>query len=116
MNLTQIIEETGKRIRLGKRQTDKLTNVEIKEVLDTALVVLQDGLVREGRIEIQGFAVLEVITSLVKAKGELKSVTGQAHLNPRLRRRWIFRPSQRLRDALKQNKLNELASRDIMGA
>lgn len=98
MNLTQIIEETGKRIRLGKRHADKLTNVEIKEVLDTALAVLQEGLVHEGRVEIQDFAVLEVIVTPVKTGGQLAPFGGTTSVQAvGMRRRWLFRPSQSLR-------------------
>jgi len=100
MNLTQIIEETGKRIRLGKRHTDKLTNVEIKEVLDIALAVLQEGLAREGRVEIQDFAVIEVVTTPVKTSGHLKSFGGSEPIRvASVRRRWLFRPARRLRAA-----------------
>ena len=101
MNLTQIIEETGKRIRLGKRQADKLTNVEIKEVLEAALRVVQDGLQQEGRIEIQNFGVLEIIDTAVKSSGPLTSF---GSLTPvyasNHRRRWVFRPARRLRGAI----------------
>jgi len=102
MNLTQIIEETGKRIRLGKRHADKLTNVEIKEVLDIALVVLQEGLVREGRVEIQDFAVIEVVVTPVKTGGHLTSFGSPTSMHMAgLRRRWIFRPARRLRAAMR---------------
>jgi nucleoid DNA-binding protein len=101
MNLTQIIEETGKRVRLGKRHTEKMSNVQIKEVLDVALAVLQEGLVREGRIEIQGFAVIEVVMVSVKAGGQLKPFGGATSQKVRsaIRRRWLFRPAQALRRA-----------------
>lgn len=49
MNLTQIIEETGKRIRIGKSHADKLTNAEIKEVIEIALNVVEQGL-QEGTL------------------------------------------------------------------
>ena len=101
MNLTQIIEETGKRIRLGKRHADKLTNVEIKEVLETALAVLQEGLVREGRVEIQDFAVLEVVVTSVKTGGQLAPFGGTTPVRAGERRRWLFRPAQALREAAK---------------
>lgn len=103
MNLTQIVEETGKRIRLGKRHADKLTNVEIKEVLDVAIQVLQEGLLREGRVEIQDFAVLEVVTTPVKAGGQLQSLSGKPHANSTVRRRWLFRPARGLRQAARQH-------------
>jgi len=100
MNLTQIIEETGKRLRLGKRHADKLTNVEIKEVLDIALAVLQEGLVQEGRVEIQDFAVLEVVTTRVKTGGHLTSFGSPTSIHSAgIRRRWVFRPSQLLKEA-----------------
>ena len=103
MNLTQIIEETGKRIRLGKRHADKLTNVEIKEVLDIALAVLQEGLVQEGRVEIQDFAVLEVVTTRVKTGGQLTPFGGTTPVRvASMRRRWLFHPAQALRQALRQ--------------
>ena len=98
MNLTQIIEETGKRIRLGKRHADKLTNVEIKEVLDIALAVLQEGLVEEGRVEIQDFAVLEIVVKPVKIGGQLAPFGGSTTVRAvGMRRRWLFRPAQALR-------------------
>ena len=105
MNLTQIIEETGKRIRLGKRHADKLTNIEIKAVLETALAVLQEGLVREGRVEIQDFAVLEMREAQVKTGGYLKPFGGATTVRAvGVRRRWLFRPAQALREAAKGKK------------
>ena len=114
MNLTQIIEETGKRIRLGKRNADKLTNVEIKEILDIVLAVLQEGLVRDGRVEIQDFAVLEVVVTPVKPGGQLASFGGISPARMAgVRQRWLFRPSQKLRDASKQNNPNGSISNDL---
>jgi nucleoid DNA-binding protein len=87
MNLTHIIEATGKRVRRGKLPANRLTNAEIKEVLETAIEVLKEGLIREGRVEIQGFAVLEVRTVTIQT-GELFTK----------RQRWVFRPSRQLRE------------------
>lgn len=111
MNLTQIIEETGKRIRLGKRQADKLTNVEIKHVLDTALGILQEGLVREGRVEIQDFAVLEIVVTPVKTGGQL-SPFGSATTDRAvgIRRRWLFRPAKALRQAASSKMTSDFQS------
>jgi len=109
MNLTQIIEETGKRLRLGKRHADKLTNVEIKEVLDIALAVLQEGRVQEGRVEIQDFAVLEVRETQVKMGGQLTPFGSKISVRVmNVRRRWLFRPSQRLKQAAIGKKIDEL--------
>lgn len=108
MNLTQIIEETGKRIRLGKRQADKLTNVEIKQVLDIALDVLQEGLLQEGRVEIQDFAVLEIVTTPVKTGGQLTPFGGTTPVRAvGMRRRWLFRPAQVLRKAANSKAASE---------
>jgi nucleoid DNA-binding protein len=107
MNLTQIIEETGKRIRLGKRHTEKLTNSEIKEVLEIALNVVEKGFQQDKRIEIQDFGVLEISEREVKVGGRLtpfgskEPIQGANH-----RRRWVFRPARRLREALEQTPKN----------
>lgn len=101
MNLTQIIEETGKRIRLGKRHAEKLTNAEIKEVLEIALSVVGQGLQQDRRIEIQDFGVLEITETEVRTGGRLtpfgknESIQVSNH-----RSRWVFRPARRLRQAL----------------
>ena len=66
MNLTQIIAETGRRVRLGKSPRHKLSNEQVKEVLELAMEVMREGLHDEGRIEVQGFLVIERITTKVK--------------------------------------------------
>lgn len=90
MNLSKIIEETGKRVRAGKLPADKLTNAEIKEVLETAIEIMKEALMDEQRIEIQGFAVIEVKRSKVK----------QVMLNGKVtsgeRKRWVIRGSREL--------------------
>ena len=63
MNLTKIIEATGRRVRAGKMPAEKLTNADIKEILDAAITVMKQALLEEGRIEIQDFLVLEVRSS-----------------------------------------------------
>ena len=87
MNLTQIIAETGRRIRRGKSPKKKLTNEQVKVVLETAVGVMREGLYDEGRVEIQGFAVIERVTTKVKP----------VRLNGRLTRgertRWVIRMS-----------------------
>jgi len=62
----------------------------------------QEGLVQEGRVEIQDFAVLEVVTTRVKIGGHLTSFGNPASIHTAgVRRRWIFRPAQQLKEALK---------------
>jgi nucleoid DNA-binding protein len=105
MNLTRIIEETGKRVRLGKIPADRLTNAEVKAVLETAIEVLKAGLLAEGRVEIQDFAVIEVKSSLVKStKLHIYTAQGQKII-PRqeIRIRWIIRPSRFLKKTVKQH-------------
>jgi nucleoid DNA-binding protein len=88
MNLTQIIAETGRRVRLGKLPADKLTNAEVKAVLETAIAVMSEGLQSDGRIEIQGFAVIERKVTAVKPtvfRGKVR--TGE-------RVRWMIRLSE----------------------
>jgi nucleoid DNA-binding protein len=100
MNLTQIIEATGKRVRLGKLPADRLTNAEVKEVLETALEVLKAGLIVEGRVELQDFAVLEVRTVTIQPGGVLQPAgQGRQPLATTTRQRWLFRPSRALRAA-----------------
>ncbi len=67
MNLTQIIAETGRRVRLGKSPRDKLSNEQVKQVLEAAMEVMREGLHDEGRVEVQGFLVIERITTPVKS-------------------------------------------------
>jgi nucleoid DNA-binding protein len=100
MNLTRIIEETGKRVRLGKIPADRLTNAEVKTVLETAIEVLREGLIQEGRVEIQDFAVLELRTQTIRPSGVLQPVgQGRQPLLTTTRQRWLFRPSRPLRAA-----------------
>lgn len=90
MNLTKIIEETGRRIRAGKMPTEKLTNADVKEVLEAAVEVMKQGLLEEGRIEIQNFAVIEVKCTTVKpTKLNGKLTRGE-------RKRWVIRLSDNL--------------------
>jgi len=67
MNLTQIIAETGRRVRLGKSPRDKLSNEQVKQVLEVAMEVMREGLHDEGRVEVQGFLVIERVTTPVKS-------------------------------------------------
>ena len=87
MNLTQIIAETGRRVRRGKSPKKKLTNEQVKEVLEAAVEIMREGLHDEGRVEIQGFAVIERVTTKVKP----------VRLNGKLTRgertRWVIRMS-----------------------
>ena len=87
MNLTQIIAETGRRVRRGKTPQKKLTNAQIKEVLETAVEVMREGLHDEGRVEIQNFATIKRVTTKVK----------RVRLNGKLTRgertRWVIRMS-----------------------
>lgn len=66
MNLTEIIRETGKRIRQGKLRREQLTNEQVKLVLENAIEVMREGLASEGRMEIQGFLVIERKVTPVK--------------------------------------------------
>jgi len=53
-------------------------------------------------VEIQDFAVLEVVTTRVKIGGHLTSFGNPASIHTAgVRRRWIFRPAQQLKEALK---------------
>jgi nucleoid DNA-binding protein len=105
MNLTEIIAATGQRIRFGKLPAERLTNAEVKAVLETALEVLQEGLLTEGRVEIQDFAVLELRTQSIQPGGVLQSVGQGAHpLLTTTRQRWLLRPSRQLRAAARQRR------------
>jgi nucleoid DNA-binding protein len=92
MNLTQIIEATGKRIRHGKLPADRLTNAEVKTVLETAIEVLKEGLLKEGRVEIQGFAVLEVRMEILRTNETTTT-----------RHRWRLRPARTLKNQLQSH-------------
>ena len=87
MNLTQVIQETGRRVRRGKMPAEKPTNTEIKQVLETALAVMCAGVHADGRLEIQNVAVIERVTTPVK----------RVRLNGQLTRgertRWLIRVS-----------------------
>jgi nucleoid DNA-binding protein len=99
MNLTRIIEETGKRVRLGKIPADRLIHAQIKEVLETALTVIQTALLTEGRVEMQDFAVLELRNQVIQPGGVLQPVGQGTHpLLTTTRQRWLFRPSRKLRE------------------
>jgi nucleoid DNA-binding protein len=91
MNLTKIIEETGRRIRAGKMPADKLTNADVKEILEMAVEVMKQALLNEGRIEIQGFVVIEVRRTPVKPS----QLNGTMRKGERVS--WVIRPSQRLK-------------------
>jgi nucleoid DNA-binding protein len=66
MNLTQIVRETGRRVRRGKMRREQLTNEQVKLVLENAVEVMREGLATEGRLEIQGFLVIERKVTPVK--------------------------------------------------
>jgi nucleoid DNA-binding protein len=94
MNLTRIIEKSGQRLRMGKPPSERLTNAQVKQVLETAIQVMQEALRDEGRIEIQGFAVIEVKrTSIKPTKLNGKMTRGE-------RTRWVIRVSDRLNSKL----------------
>jgi nucleoid DNA-binding protein len=90
MNLTKIIEETGRRIRAGKMPAEKLTNADVKEVLETAIEVMKDALILEERIEIQDFVVIEAKRTAVKPTAFNGKLTRGE------RRRWVIRLSDKL--------------------
>jgi nucleoid DNA-binding protein len=91
MNLTKIIEETGRRIRAGKMPAEKLTNADVKEILEMAVEVMKQTLLEEGRIEIQNFAVIEVKRTKVKPS----QINGYTRKEERVR--WLIRVSQQLK-------------------
>lgn len=110
MNLSRIIEITGQRLRIGKVYSERLSNAQIKEVLEMVVQVMEEALMEEGRIEIQGFAVLEVKQFTVKNPRNLfpkmnsdKNTSLQNSQTTIARTRWLFKPSQKLRDELKRN-------------
>jgi nucleoid DNA-binding protein len=91
MNLSKIVEETGKRVRAGKVRAEQLTNADVKEVLETAVEVIKEALLTGGRVEIQSFAVLEVTRTAVKP------ITLNGKTTRGERTRWVIRPSKRLK-------------------
>lgn len=110
MNLTKIIEQTGRRIRAGKMPAEKLTNADVKEVLEAAVEVMKEALIVEGRIEIQNFAVIEARKIVLKKTSNLlaqvrygDSLTLEKRETSAIRIRWFFRPNNKLRNALKKN-------------
>ena len=88
MNLTQIIRETGRRVRRGKLPQQKLTNEEVKAVLEAAIEVMREGLQTEGRVEIQDFAVIERVTT------PAQPVKFNGRLTRGERTRWVIRMSK----------------------
>ena len=88
MNLTQIIAKTGRQVRRGKMPADKLSNAQVKTVLETAIEVMKTGLLEEGRIEIQDFAVIERVTTTAKP------VLFNGRLTRGKRTRWVIRMSK----------------------
>jgi nucleoid DNA-binding protein len=92
MNLTRIIEETGRRIRAGKMPAEKMTNADVKEILETAIEVMKEALLDEGHIEIQNFAVIEA------RQIPVKSVWLNGQITKKYRVNWAFRPTRRIRD------------------
>jgi nucleoid DNA-binding protein len=102
MNLTKIIEETGRRMRAGKMPSEKLTNADVKEVLETAIEVMKQALIEEERIEIQGFAVIEVKRTAIRNPKTLTTLDGEMRQLPAERIRWIIRPNATLRGQAKR--------------
>jgi nucleoid DNA-binding protein len=104
MNFDAWIRRTGKRIRRGKIRQAQLTNAQIREVLEGALVELEEALVNEGRVEIQHFAVLEIQRTEVRST-RLRTTTPEGLLRyvrtPSTRTRFVFKPSKRLRKRVK---------------
>jgi len=72
MNLTQLIARTGQKLREGKPPSERLTNAEVKAVLEAAVEIMREALHDEGRLEIQGFLVIERTETPVKPGGTLK--------------------------------------------
>lgn len=85
MNLTQVVSETGRRVRRGRLPADRLSNAQVKQVLETAFAVMGEALQTEGRVEVQGRFVVERVVTAVK----------QVRLNGRLtsgkRTRYVLR-------------------------
>jgi nucleoid DNA-binding protein len=102
MNFSRIIEITGQRLRLGKVYSERLSNAQIKEVLEMAIQVMEEALIEEGRIEIQGFAVIEVIRTDVKQSKQFTQFDGKTIQLPQQRIRWLFRPNKILRSKVKK--------------
>jgi nucleoid DNA-binding protein len=88
MNLTRIIEETGRHIRAGKMPAEKITNADVKQVLETAVDVMKQALFEDERIEIQGFVVIELKRTAVKPS----ALNGKMRKEERLR--WVIKPSK----------------------
>lgn len=110
MNLTRMIEETGKRVRQGKIYSERLTNADVKLVLETAVEVMKAALIEEGRIEIQNFAVLEVVRIAVQNPNHLRAKLRQGDNLTTVERqvtttriRWLFKPSKIFRQQLKDD-------------
>jgi len=72
MNLTQLIARTGQKLGEGKPPSEYLTNAEVKAVLETTIGIMREAVHEEGRLEIQGFLVIERTETLVKPSGTLK--------------------------------------------
>jgi nucleoid DNA-binding protein len=101
MNLTKLIEATGRRVRLGKRSAAKLTNAEVKEVLETAIEILKEALIQEGRVEIQHFAVIEIKRKQVKPSSNRVSTPRDDPAVYAERTYWRFHPSTSLKSQQK---------------
>lgn len=119
MNLSRIIEITGQRLRIGKVYRERLSNAQVKQVLEMAVQVMEEGLIEEGRIEIQGFAVFEVKQITVKNPRNLfpkmnsdKNTRLQNSQTAIARTRWLFKPSQKLRDAVKRIEIQNRTNMD----
>jgi nucleoid DNA-binding protein len=92
MNFTQLTQETGKRLRAGKMPKHKLTNLQVREVLEVAIQIMKETLDKAERIEIERFAVIEV--HIITIKPSLSPLTGQPL--PTQRIRWVIKRSSRL--------------------
>jgi len=92
MNLTQLIARTGQKLREGKPPSERLTNAEVKAVLEMAIGIMREALHDEGRLEIQGFLVIERTETTVKPGGTLKPYGGSAtERRATVRRGWRVR-------------------------
>ena len=63
---------------------------------------MQEALIAEERIEIQNFAVLDVRRVRVKRPNTLTTFDGKRTQMPSERVCWVFKPSKKLRHAVKK--------------
>lgn len=95
MTLTKnkMVSEVGRRTRQKNR--------DIQVMLETLFEVWSEELARKGRIELEGFLVLEV-QQIDRGENTGQLLTGgQLKHAPRIIQRLVVRPSKRLRSVIK---------------